>query len=102
MGEVDAAVLGVDPLAARIAVNHREDQAAHFLRVDRAAVERPQRAVYADNRRTADLQMEIAPFQLHQCAEKLVDLDFPFGGEGSLRLLFGLVVGGGHGEEERS
>ena len=73
VGEIHPAVLDENPLPPLVAVDHRQDQPVHFLRGDRPPIQRPQRAVDAHERRAADLQVQIAPLQLHHRPEKLVD-----------------------------
>ena len=58
---------------AAMVVEHRQAEPDHFVVVDRPAIHRPQRAVDADIGRAADLQVQIAAFQLHHGAEQLVD-----------------------------
>ena len=95
MGEVHAAVFVEDPLPPLLQLEHREDQPHHLLGVDRVAVQRPQRAVDADKRRTTDLQVQIASLELHQGPEKLVDFQFLLLAEEALLI----VSGGGHGRD---
>ena len=57
-------------------VEHGNEQPHHFLVIDRAAVQRPQRAVDAHVGRAVDLQVQVAPFELDQRAKQLVDFQF--------------------------
>ena len=74
VGEVAAAVF-VKDLAGAV-VHHGKQQPHHFFGIHRAAIERPQLAPDPHHRRAADLHVQVAAFQLHQCAEELVDLQF--------------------------
>ena len=57
-------------------VHHRHQQPLHFLVVDRAAIERAQAAFDAHVGRAVGLQVQVAPLQLHQRGEQLVDFQF--------------------------
>ena len=83
VGEVDAAGF-VENLPPPL-VQQRGAKPHHFGVVDRPAVHRPQRSVHANIRRPADFQMQIAPFQLHQRAEQLVDFQIRIAWQRSAR-----------------
>ena len=65
-------------------VHHREQQPAHLLHIDRAAIQLLELAVDAHDRRLADLHVQVAPLQLHQRPEVLVDFQFLFLGQKSI------------------
>ena len=74
VGKVGPARL-VEDLSVAV-VHHRKAEPDHLFVVDRAAVHRPQGALDAHHRRTADLEMQIAAFELDHGPEQLVDLQF--------------------------
>src|SRR5262249_1710050 len=74
VSEVDAALLFKDFATRGIVAERRQDKPGHFVVVDRPPIEPSQVTFNAHDRWSSHFQVQVAPFELDQGPEELVDL----------------------------